>query len=167
MKNEPRVEKLSFGQVSRDARGRRGAVAAARIGARFPKVYSFPTHGMTADEVVARIRALEQRHAAKEARLVEIQAIVGPSARPGFTITDAIIRDRGATDVEIVVFAKDARGAAAKGFPLRLVRPTVEELPQPAAILALVEAMIAADEEERMAQDALEAAVREQLEGGG
>jgi hypothetical protein len=134
---------VAFTSLHRDRRGRYGRDVMARVGARYPKVYSFATHGLTAEQIDDRIAEIETRHAAKEAKVDELQAVVGTVFHvnlDAFRIGDATLRDRG-NDIEIVVQIFQDRGndewALVPGMPIRRVYHEIRLVPDAAGVEAM------------------------------
>lgn len=134
-----RPARLALARAGKDRRGRDGATLIATIGRKYPCRVPVLTHGLTAQQVADRVRALEARQLAKEQKLDEIQAAVGIEFHVNadtFRITDAIIRDRG-NDAELVVQIAslvNGRWRRIESMPLRKVVGPVTAVPGAAAI---------------------------------
>lgn len=101
-------------------------------------VYSFSSHGMTADQFVTHVDNLKAYHQAKMSRLNTMKTIP-PRALAGVSIA-ATLRERG-TDVELVVGVTPDAG---KTFTMDrrdgMLYPSVAEVPDNQTIVGIVRA---------------------------
>lgn len=137
---------IHMGQPTRDKRGRMGAEAIVRVGAKYPKRYMFATHGMTPEQTVEKIHALEARQIKKEQRIDSMQQLVGREFSVNldlFRIVDATITERG-SDTEVVINVKrqvGQRWERIEGAPIRKVVGPIEAVPDNAGIEALARSL--------------------------
>ena len=139
------------------------------VGEKRPSQLLIPTHGLTAEKIVERIRRVESRHAEKEAKLDECQRAVKREFsvnQERFRITDAILRDRG-EDVEVFLQIARRTGAAwRQEIRLSKVVP-LAAVPDAAGIEAMARDAVEAAVASEIEQDEIGAEVRRMLAGGG
>lgn len=106
--------------------------------------YSISTTGKSVEQIRSELDVLEFHHAAKAARLVESEPLLGTQimvdGKP-LTWTDIIIQPRG-TDWEMYVSLSNADGSRAACMPLRIVRSAVADLPSNDELSGIVTAAI-------------------------
>lgn len=125
--------------------GARARVTATHKG--FDAPYAFDTHGMTAEEVAARISAVQRHHERRADRLTGFIAVRGREyVRNGdvYRIVDCTILDNGRPDgpVQLYVDVRRIVGSqmlAVDGFPLKQRYTDVQEVPPDGAIVQMVE----------------------------
>lgn len=133
---------VAFGKPSvHRATGQQGAHAIATIGTKYPRRYEFSTHGMEPQQVVDRVRAIDEQHAERETRLDSAQAIVGEVVdvnEEQFRISDAIIRDRGSNPELLIQFERLVDGAWRHAGRVTKVVASISAIPHNDDIVALV-----------------------------
>lgn len=130
--------------------------------------YKLSTKNRDENEILAEINRLEMHHEKKSARMTGFQPLIGEYmeiAGDMYLWTDCAIRERG-PNVELYVSVWDPWGKRAKGMPLRLVYPTVDDVPTNEEIEQLIRERIASVVAKEMAHEQKIARVEAMLAGG-
>ena len=162
--------RLASGKVTRDSHGRKGGrlKITTPTGEPWAGVYSLDTHGLSAEQVNAKVARLETHHAKKSARFTGFRSVCAAPfevADQPFRITDCVLLDVGEPggDVELRIYARrrninlpelsgvaETRSEAADGerigrpfFPIIIAADDVDALPSDEDIVALVQNRIA------------------------
>ena len=82
----------------------------------FHGAYAFQSHGKSLDAVTAERDRIIARHERKATRLADLANLIG-SVHSGYVVTDATVRDVGATGCELLVRARGGRDRAEVRIP--------------------------------------------------
>jgi hypothetical protein len=123
----------------------------ARVEVHLPGVTrSFDSHGMTSNQVVAKIAEIEAQHAIRTGRLTGFRAIQGSEIVRGgktYRVVDCTIMDGGVTlylDVRLVDGSEMRR---VDGFPIKKAYHLLSSVPPDAEVAAMVRAALPEDSE--------------------
>jgi len=138
------MSEIFFGSVCRDPRtGELGARVIVRVDGSYAGRYSFDTHGMSPDDVTAKIAELQVYHDKKCARLAGFAGVIGVEFVIGgrvFRIIDCTITEVGGQPelyVDVRELVGNERVPAGSDFPLRLRFASIGDVHENATIVAL------------------------------
>lgn len=130
--------------------------------------YKLSTKNRSENDILAEINRLELHHEKKSARMTGFQPLIGEYleiAGELYLWTDCAIRERG-PNVELYASVWDPWGRRAKGMPLRIVYPTVDDVPSNEEIEQLIRERIASAVARDMEHEQKIARVAAMLAGG-